>query len=299
MGDPRHHEVTTPDRRTLAVVEAGAPDGPVLVTHHGTPAAGRFYRPELESAEARGLRLIAFDRAGFGGSTPNPGRSIADVAADVVAILDALGVERFATYGWSGGGPHALACAALLPGRCLAAATIAGVAPYDAEGLDWMAGMGEGNLVEFASAREGREPLTDYCRADAAAILATTPEQLADALRPHLSDVDREALTGELADFLWGELTGGLAPGVDGWLDDDLAFVRPWGFDPQAITVPLLVWQGAHDLMVPPAHGRWLHQHLRADGGILPDEGHLTLFGHRIGDIHAWLSEALVAHGRQ
>jgi pimeloyl-ACP methyl ester carboxylesterase len=289
MRDTTHHDVTTPDGRTLAVLEAGAPDRPVLVTHHGTPAAGRFYRPELDSAEALGLRLIAFDRPGFGGSTPNPGRSIADVVADVVAIVDALGVDRFATYGWSGGGPHALACAALLPGRCLAAATIAGVAPYDADGLDWTAGMGEGNVVEFGTAREGRDPLTDFCRADAAAILDTTPEQLADALRPHLSDVDREALTGELADFLWGELTDGLRPGVEGWVDDDLAFTGPWGFDLRAITVPLLVWQGAHDLMVPPAHGRWLHEHLQAEGGILPDEGHLTLFGHRIGDIHAWL----------
>jgi pimeloyl-ACP methyl ester carboxylesterase len=289
MEDTRHHDVTTPDGRTLAVLDAGAPGGPALVTHHGSPAAGRFYRPELESAEARGLRLIAFDRPGFGGSTPNPGRSIADVAADVVAILDALGVDRFATYGSSGGGPHALACAALLPGRCLAAATIAGVAPYDADGLDWVAGMGEGNIVEFGTAREGREPLADHCAADAAAILDTTPEQLADALRPHLSDVDREALTGELAEFLWGALAEGLAPGVDGWVDDDLAFVRPWGFDPTAITVPLLVWQGAHDLMVPPAHGRWLHEHLGAEGGILDDEGHLTLLEHRIGDIHAWL----------
>jgi pimeloyl-ACP methyl ester carboxylesterase len=289
MGDTGHHDVTTPDGRTLAVLEVGASDGPALVTHHGSPAAGRFFRPELESAAARGLRLIAFDRPGYGGSTPNAGRSIADVAADVTAILDALGVDRFATYGWSGGGPHALACAALLPGRCLAAATIAGVAPYDAEGLDWMAGMGAGNIAEFGTARHGRAPLAEYCAADAAGILDTTAEQLADALRPHLSDVDREALTGELADFLRGELTDGLAPGVEGWVDDDLAFVRPWGFDPRAITVPLLVWQGAHDLMVPPAHGRWLHEHLGAEGGILPDEGHLTLFGNRIGDIHAWL----------
>src|SRR5690349_15257334 len=123
MGDPRHHDVTTPDGRTLAVLEAGPPQGLALVTHHGTPAAGRFFRPELESAEARGLRLLAFDRAGYGGSTPAPGRDVAAVAADVAAILDALGVDRFATYGWSGGGPHALACAALLPGRCLAGAT--------------------------------------------------------------------------------------------------------------------------------------------------------------------------------
>jgi pimeloyl-ACP methyl ester carboxylesterase len=289
MEPSRHHDVTAPDGRTLAVLEAGAPDAPVLVTHHGTPGSGRFHRPELESAEGCGLRLVAFDRPGYGGSTPNPGRSIADVVGDVVAILDALGVERFATYGASGGGPHALACAALLPGRCLAAATLAGVAPYDAAGLDWMAGMGEGNVVEFGAAHEGRQPLTDYCRADTAALLATTPEQLADALRPHLSDVDNTALTGELADFLWRQMTDGVAPGVEGWVDDDLAFVRPWGFDPEAIAVPLLVWQGAHDLMVPPAHGRWLHEHLGAEGGILPDEGHLTLLDHRIGGIHAWL----------
>src|SRR4051812_16746010 len=289
MGDTRHHDVTTPDGRTLAVLEAGPADGPAIVTHHGSPAAGRFFGPELESAQARGIRLIAFDRPGFGGSTPKPGRSVADAATDVGAILDALGVDRFATYGWSGGGPHALACAALLSGRCLAAATIAGVAPYDAAGLDWMAGMGEGNIAEFGIALEGREPLTAYCAADAAAIRETSPEQLADALRPHLSDIDRDALTGELAEFLWGELTDGLAPGVDGWVDDDLAFVRPWGFDPAAITVPLLVWQGAHDLMVPPAHGRWLHEHLGAEGGILDDEGHLTLLEDRIGDIHAWL----------
>jgi pimeloyl-ACP methyl ester carboxylesterase len=163
------------------------------------------------------------------------------------------------------------------------------VAPYDAAGLDWMAGMGEGNVVEFGIAREGRGPLAEYCAADAAALLDTTPEQLADAMRPHLSDVDREALTGELAEFLWGAFTEGLAPGVDGWVDDDLAFVRPWGFEPAAITVPLLVWQGAHDVMVPPKHGRWLHEHLGAAGGILADEGHLTLLGNRIGDIHAWL----------
>src|SRR5690349_13882072 len=187
----RPHDVPARDGRTLAVLEAGAADGPVLVTHHGTPAAGGFCRPELERAEARGLRLIAFDRPGYGGSTPYPGRDIAVVAADVVAILDALGVDRFATYGWSGGGPHALACAALLPGPCLAAATIAGVAPFDAAGLDWMAGMGEGNIAEFGIAREGRGPLAEYCAADAAGILDTTPEQLADALRPHLSDVDR------------------------------------------------------------------------------------------------------------
>src|SRR5690349_20205970 len=170
----RPHDVPARDGRTLAVLEAGAADGPVLVTHHGTPAAGRFFRPELESAEARGLRLIAFDRPGYGGSTSDPGRDIAAVAADVAAILDALGVDRFATYGWSGGGPHALACAALLPGRCLAAASMAGVAPYGADGLDWLAGMGAENIEEFSAAQAGAEALTSFLEPAAREMAAMT-----------------------------------------------------------------------------------------------------------------------------
>ena len=295
MADARHHDVTTPDGRSLSVLEVGAPDAPVLVAHHGTPGAGRLYRSQIESAQRRGLRLIAYDRPGYGGSTPHPERGVADAAADVAAILDAFGVERFAAYGWSGGGPHALACAALLANRCAAAATIAGVGPTDAPDLDWLAGMGEGNLAEFAAAREGRERLTDYCRADADQIMAARPEQLADALRPHLSEVDAEALTGEVAAFLSESMTAGLQPGVEGWVDDDLAFLAPWGFAVERIQVPVLVWQGAHDLMVPADHSRWLHQHVaRAEGGILPEEGHLTVLTDRIGDVHAWLQDRLV-----
>jgi pimeloyl-ACP methyl ester carboxylesterase len=295
MADARHRAVTTADGRSLSVLEVGAPEAPVLVAHHGTPGAGRLYRSQIESAQRRGLRLIAYDRPGYGGSTPHPERGVADAAADVAAILDAFGVERFAAYGWSGGGPHALACAALLANRCAAAATIAGVGPADAPDLDWLAGMGEGNLAEFAAASEGRERLTDYCRADADQIMAARPEQLADALRPHLSDVDAEALTGELAAFLCESMTAGLQPGVEGWVDDDLAFLAPWNFDVERIQVPVLVWQGAHDLMVPADHGRWLHQHVaQAEGGILPQEGHLTVFTDRIDDVHAWLHDRLV-----
>src|SRR3954451_631593 len=150
------HHVRTSDGRTLEVREVGDPDGPAIVAHHGSPGAGTFFRAEVDSARRRGLRLISYDRPGFGGSTPNPGRSVADAATDVGAILDALGVDRFATYGASGGGPHALACAALLPGRCLAAATIAGLAPYDAAGLDWMAGMGDGEHRRIRHRARGR-----------------------------------------------------------------------------------------------------------------------------------------------
>jgi pimeloyl-ACP methyl ester carboxylesterase len=293
MSAPGYRDVTTADGRTLHVLEAGAPDGPALVVHHGTPGSAALYRSELESAAGHGLRLIGYDRPGYGGSTPHRGRSVADAAADVAAILDALGVERFATYGTSGGGPHALACAALLPGRCAAAATIASVGPADAADLDFMAGMGAGNVAEFAAAREGRERLTEHCRVDAAGMASAEPGEFADAMRPHLSDADVRVLTGEFAAHLLESTTAGLEPGVEGWVDDDFAFLAPWGFDVEAIRVPVLVWQGEQDLMVPAGHGRWLGEHVGgAETRLSPEEGHLTLFVNRVGDVHAWLRDA-------
>ncbi len=158
-----------------------------------------------------------------------------------------------------------------------------------------MAGMGEGNIAEFGAAREGREALTEFCRADAAGLAEATPDQLADALRPHLSDVDAEALTGELAEHLLASIVNGVAPGVDGWVDDDLAFLGPWGFDVGAIEVRVLVWQGEQDLMVPVPHAAWLRERVAgAQGETLPGEGHLTVFVDRVGDVHAWLAERLV-----
>lgn len=290
---PRH-VVRRADGRALAVLEEGAGDGPVLVAHHGTPGAGCLYSAEIASARSRGLRLLAYDRPGYGGSDPDPGRRVADAAADVAAILDTLGIERFATYGTSGGGPHALACAALLGDRCAAAATLAGVGEAGAPDLDWTAGMGEGNRIEFGTAQAGREPLAELLHAQAAGLARATADELADEMRPHLSAVDARALTGELAAYLLGSFTAGLEPGIEGWIDDDLAFVDPWGFDLAAIAVPVLVWQGGEDLMVPAAHGRWLREHIPgADGGILDGEGHLTLFTTRVADAHAWLAERI------
>src|SRR3954468_15717891 len=168
------HAVTAADGRTLEVREAGAPDGPVLLSQHGTPGSAGFHRSQVEAAERLGLRLLAYSRPGYDRSSPRPGRSVADAAEDVAAILDALGVERFATYGWSGGGPHALACAALLGGRCAAAATIAGAAPAGQPGLDFTAGMGEGNIAEVGAGFEGRERLAPMLEQERADLTAAT-----------------------------------------------------------------------------------------------------------------------------
>jgi pimeloyl-ACP methyl ester carboxylesterase len=291
MAGDRTSKVATPDGRTLSVVEAGVGGGPVVVAHHGTPSSGGFFGMELEGAARLGLRLVAYDRPGYGGSTPDPGRTVADAPADVAAILDELGIERFATYGVSGGGPHALACAALLPDRCVAAASVVGIGPPDAPDLDLLEGMGEGNVVEFAAARKGREALTEFLTAEAADMVSVQAEELRTAMEPHLSTVDAEALTGELAEYMLESVKIGLVPGVEGWVDDDLAFLEPWGFDLGMLDVPTLVWQGEQDLMVPAAHGHWLLEHVAgAEGEVFADEGHLTLGSHRIHEVLEWLA---------
>ena len=200
------------------------------------------------SAE-RGWRLVGYSRPGYGESSRQPGRTVADAAADVATILDALGHDRFVVLGWSGGGPHALACAALLPDRCAAAATLAGVAPYDGEGLDWTAGMGAENVEEFMLAVTHPEQLWDVIEPQAPDLANLTGAQVAEMLSGLTDEVDRAALTGEFAEVLAANFRRAVVNGVGGWHDDDLAFARPWGFDLTAITVPVSVWQGAHDLM--------------------------------------------------
>ncbi len=264
--------------RAVEVVVTGPTDGVPLVFHHGTPAAATELAQLQDPALACGLRTIFLSRPGYAGSTPRPGRSVADVVDDVVAVLDALGDDHFLTLGWSGGGPHALACAALLPDRCAAAATLAGVAPREAAGLDWSSGMADENLAEFGAAETSAEALTAFLERMAAELGAVTGPELADALGGLVPEVDRTALRGDLADALAESFRRAVSAGIAGWRDDDLAFVRPWGFDLEAIRVPVAVWQGSGDRMVPFAHGQWLAAHVPgAAARFEPGEGHLSL----------------------
>jgi pimeloyl-ACP methyl ester carboxylesterase len=287
------HTVTTPDGRSLEVFEAGNPAGPAVVAINGTPSCGAVYGPHAADAEARGLRLVSWSRPGYGASTPQPGRSVGTFADDAAAVADALGLDRFAVWGVSGGGPHALACAALLPDRVTAAASLAGVAPYEAEGLDWLAGMGEDNIEEFGATLEGRASLEPLLEGHRAAFATVTGLDLREQLASLLSPVDAEVATAELADYLVANIQAALAPSVEGWAEDDLAFAEPWGFDLDAIAVPVLVWQGEEDRFVPPSHGRWLAEHIPGvEARISPEDGHLTLAQHRVPEVHAWLLEA-------
>jgi pimeloyl-ACP methyl ester carboxylesterase len=285
----REWDVLSPDGRQLHVYESGDPHGELVIYHHGTPGSGGPAPWWSADAAARGIRLVGYDRPGYGDSHRRTGRSVVDAAADVAAIADALGVVRFRTWGASGGGPHALACAAALPDRVIAAAAVACVAPFRAEGLDWSAGMGQDNLDEFAAAGAGDAELRSYLGVAREQITAAGPDGLADAMRSLLPPVDVAALDPEFSSYAYGNFMAGLRYGTDGWLDDDLGFVRAWGFEPASVAVPVLVVHGAQDLMVPFAHGRWLASTVpTATARLFESDGHLSLV-RAIDQVHAWL----------
>ena len=286
--------ITTPDGRALRVYEAGDPAGKPILMIYGTPSGGMTYERHAEDAHSKGIRLVSFDRPGYGGSDPLPDRSIADVVPDVTAIADELDFGRFGVWGVSGGGPHALACAALLPDRVPAVASLASVAPYGSEGLDWTEGMGEDNIVEFNAVLEGREAIEPFELKHRAELAAAGPDDLRAQWATLLSPADAAVVTSDFADFLLLNTNTALAPGVEGWVEDDLAFVAPWGFDVEDIRTPVLLWQGEQDLFVPPSHGRWLAAHIPGvEAHISADDGHLTLIEHRVPEVHAWLLERL------
>jgi pimeloyl-ACP methyl ester carboxylesterase len=268
-------------------VYVAGPEGAVpLLFHNGTPSSGQLYAPFVEAASKRGLRMVSFSRAGYGDSTRNPGRRVADVVPDVTAVLDEFGADRFYTLGWSGGGPHALACAALLPARLIGAATVGGLAPYDAQGLDWMAGMGAENLAVFGAALEGEAALRPFLEGVAPSFATATGEDVAARLGNLVSDVDRAAISGEAAAWLADVFREAVRTGIGGWHDDELAFVKPWGLDLGEIRVPVAVWQGSQDRMTPPAQGRWLASHIPgAWPHLLADHGHLSLGVNSFGSI--------------
>ncbi|HMG63863.1 MAG TPA: alpha/beta fold hydrolase [Streptosporangiaceae bacterium] len=258
------------DGRTLHVYDTraegatGAEGGLPVVWHHGTPNIGAPPEPLFPAAERNGIRWVSYDRPGYGGSTPRPGRDVASAAADVAAIADALGIDRFAVMGHSGGGPHALACAALLPERVLGVVSGAGLAPFGAEGLDWFAGMTPSGAAELRASVVGRAALEEQLTAG-----EFDPEMFTPA--------DHAALEGA---WSWlGAVAGkGLDSGIGGMVDDDLAYVAPWGFDPAQVGAPTLLLHGGRDRIVPSSHGRWLAQHCpSAELWPRPGDGHISV----------------------
>ena len=285
-------KIPTPEGRTLMVQEGGDPRGRPVLVHAGTPNSRNLYSRHLAQAREQGIRLISYDRPGYGGSTPAPGRTVADCAADVRIIADALAIEKLAIWGISGGGPHALACAALLGERVVAVASLASIAPYGASGLDYFQGMGELNVEDIKLMLEDPEAARTKTVADRQVMLDATPAGIRDFMQTLLSPVDAAVLTGDYAEHMASNLKDGLGPGIEGWWDDGWAHLNPWGFAFEAIRVPVMLWQGRQDRFVPFGHGEWLAKQIPGvEAHLSEEDGHLTLTERRLPAIHAWLLE--------
>jgi pimeloyl-ACP methyl ester carboxylesterase len=286
------HQLATPDGRTLQVLERGDPSGEPVLVHNGTPNSRLLFDRDVARAERQGVRLISYDRPGYGGSTVHPGRTVGDCAEDVRTIASALGIEQLAVWGISGGGPHAIACAALLPDLVPAVCVLASPAPWGAEGLDFFDGMGELNRKDIELMLNDADAARAKCEQDRLDMLEATPEAMLETLKTLLSPVDADALTGDLAEHMIVAARSGLAAGSDGWWDDELALMAPWGFELDAIRTPVLLYHGRQDRFVPFAQGEWLAGHIPGVRAVLTDDdGHLTLIDRHLEAIHGWLLE--------
>jgi pimeloyl-ACP methyl ester carboxylesterase len=286
------HVIDAPDGRKLAVSEGGDADGVPVLVHYGTPNSRLQYGPDVDAATEHGVRMITYDRPGYGASTAQPGRTVGDCAADVRAICAALGIDRLLTWGISGGGPHVLACAALLSDLVPAAASLASPAPWGADGLDYFAGMGEMNADDTRLYFQDKEAARVKMESDRVAMLGATPEQVGEILTTLVSEADAAVFTPRLAEYLVDSAAAGLGPGGEGWWEDGVAEFQPWGFAFADIGIPVLLLHGQQDRFVPFGHGVWLAEHIPGvEARLTEDDGHLTLTARHLGEVYDWLLE--------
>lgn len=288
------HEVATQDGRVLKVLEDGDRMGRPVLVHNGMPNSRLLFARDVRSAQRLGIRLISYDRPGYGGSTRRPGRSVADCAEDVRAIARALEIDRLGVWGISGGGPHAIACAAVLPDLVMSVGVLASVAPWGAEGLDYFAGTGEWNVEQVSLMLEDPAAARAKCEDNRVQMLTQTLPELMEFLKTLLAPVDAAALTGELGQYVIDVTRSGMATSSDGWWDDGLAILEPWGFEFGSIRTPVLLLHGRHDRFVPFAHGEWLARTIPGvEARLTDDDGHLTLTTHHLDEVHSWLLERM------
>lgn len=280
-------DVVLPDGRLLHAYDrqpAGAAEALAVVWHHGTPNIGAPPAPLFAAADRLGIRWISYDRPGYGGSSPRIGRDVASAASDVAAVLDATGIDRVAVMGHSGGSVHALACAALLPDRVIGVVAAASLAPYDADGLDWFAGMAPSGEAALRAAAAGRAAKKEH-------ETAATDDDIG------FVEADWDALAG---DWGWFESVVGpaLKNGPGGLIDDDLAYVAPWRFEPASIRAPVLLLHGTADRIAPVAHAEWLANRIPSvELWRATDEGHVSVLGSAEAAL-AWLVDLTRTSGR-
>ena len=270
--------VPMPDGRVTETLTYGNGRAGTLLYHSGTPGCLVPLKRFERLCDDLGLRYLSAGRPGYGESSPRPGRVIADIAEDLAVVLDHHGVDTFISMGCSGGGPNVLACAALLPGRCTAAAPVVSPAPIDADGLDYYAGMGAENVEEWQLAEKGRDAVEPWLEKTVANWGEFNVDTFVESNRGCFPPPDIAVCTTEFGEAVTASFRKATSTGVEGWLEDDLAMVTPWGFDLAAITTPVSVWTGKQDQFVSYRHSVWLAGAIpMADLHVLADHGHLSV----------------------
>jgi pimeloyl-ACP methyl ester carboxylesterase len=293
---PSEGTVTTKDGRTLAYVERGQADAVPLIVCHGTPGSRLTRHPDEGIYDRHGVRAIVYDRPGYGRSAPKSGRSVADAAADIEAIADGLGLERFTVVGGSGGAPHALACGALLGDRLIRVGALVTPAPSDTGDFDFFAGLAEINVKEFGAALEGKEAIDAYLEPYVEAI-RSDPDAVLDEITSELPEVDRAiAAKPEFREVIRDSFVEAVRQGVRGWADDDLAFAKTWGFELEDVRAEVRLWQGELDVLAPRTHGEYVASRLpNAHFELLEGGGHFL--DEEWAVVYDWLSEGATEAG--
>jgi pimeloyl-ACP methyl ester carboxylesterase len=264
------------DGRELEILDNGITSDKAIIFHHGTPHHASAWSSWLEDAASRGIRALSYSRAGYGTSDRNFGRSVLSNNSDISLLLDGKNISSFVAIGWSGGGPHALANT--FDHRNVGAITLAGVGEFGASDLDFLEGMGPENHDEFGAALKGETVLDAWMNANAGSMKNVTGAEIKEAFGGLIGDADKAVIEGDFADQMAATMRSGLAVSFDGWIDDDLAFVRPWGFKLSEISKPVYIWQGDDDFMVPHAHSKWLAEHIPGSHlKFVPGHGHISL----------------------
>jgi len=262
--------------RELEVLDNGVDSTRAIVFHHGTPASASLWSQWFTYAAEAGIRAISYSRAGYGTSDRDFGRSIVSVNKDIAEVLESKGIEKFVAIGWSGGGPHALANTLLE--NNVGAITLAGVGAYGVDDLDFLEGMAQENYDEFGASLQGEDVIQQWFIDNASVFKSAGGAEIREAFGGLISDADKKSMEGSFADVIAAAIRSGLAVSFDGWVDDDVAFTKPWGFDLSSISKPVKIWQGDQDFMVPHAHSHWLKKHIStAELTFIPGQGHVTL----------------------
>ncbi|MEY4553705.1 MAG: hypothetical protein RL197_132 [Actinomycetota bacterium] len=279
-------ELNLADGRKLEVTTAGTPSQDAVVFHHGTPGATSTWDDWLTEVAAQGGFAVAYSRAGYGTSSRHEGRTVIDNASDIEEVLKHFGITKIVSIGWSGGGPHCLADTTLF--QSVAAISIAGVGTFGASDLNFLEGMGEENHIEFTAATKGPAAIEAWMQENSPPIAVVTADQIVEAFGGLIGEADKKALNEGAAEGTAKSYRQSLMKTYYGWMDDDLAFVEPWGFDLASITKPVELWQGNDDFMVPHAHGYWLESKIpTAKLNFVPGEGHISLCENKRGAIIA------------